>query len=244
MTNLMTPTGFTLPLVGEDHPLRKRFGRTFVWSATIAMMIHVVVAGGQMAALRRLEGQVPPHDPIVYRITPTPPPSIMIDDVRPPVLLPKLERHDYIPVPVPDFDALEFTGPSSDEIAGQDNPFSTLTGDGDSIVVSYEEVPPSPEEYIAVEEMPRLINGAEVQRATAELYPDVAKSAGVEGMVNLKVYIGKTGNVEQVIVLQGPPMLCDAAKEAVKYAKFTPALQQHRPVGVWVAWSLEFSLRP
>lgn len=91
--------------------------------------------------------------------------------------------------------------------------------------------------------MPRLINAAEVQRATIDLYPEIAKSAGVEGTVNLKVYIGKTGEVERVLVLDGPPMLRDAAKQAVTLAKFTPALQQHHPVGIWVAWPLEFSLQ-
>lgn len=91
--------------------------------------------------------------------------------------------------------------------------------------------------------MPQLINVSDVQRATADLYPEIAKSAGVEGTVNLKVYVGKNGDVEKVIVVDGPEMLRQAAMDAVKKAKFKPALQQHHPVGIWVAWPLEFSLQ-
>jgi protein TonB len=148
-----------------------------------------------------------------------------------------------IPEPVPDFDAKELIfGPNDNSVAPNDGP-SSLTADEVLPVVSSGDAIPSPDEYVAVEELPQLINAAEVQQATIDLYPGIAKSAGVEGTVNVKVYIGKTGDVENVIVVDGPLMLRYAATQVVKLAKFKPALQQHHPVGIWVAWPVEFSLQ-
>lgn len=245
-SSLMSPIGFTLPLVGEDHPLRKRFQRTFLWSATMAILIHAVVASGRFAVARSLEARLTPIvRPVRHPIVLVNPISIeVVAHSRPGVSLAALVKQERftIPEPVPDFDARELTVPSTDDIATPNGAVASLTSGGDSFVESSGDAIPSPNEYVAVEEMPQLINAAEIQRALIDLYPEMAKSAGVEGTVSLKVYVGKAGDVENVIVVDGPPMLRDAAKQAVKHAKFKPALQQHHPVGIWVAWPVVFSL--
>jgi len=46
-----------------------------------------------------------------------------------------------------------------------------------------------------------------------------------------------------VIIVQGQPMLNDAAVASAKTAIFRPALQQNRPVEVWVVMPITFKLR-
>jgi TonB family protein len=233
--------------VGEDHPLRKSFRRTFIWSATIAMLIHAAVAGGRIVVAQYLESRIPPPTRVVkfIPIDTVVPPSITQEETPPDVALADhvAQPTAGIPEPVPDYEATELTVASTEEMSAQTSDLSALTGGADSVVVNFEGGLPSPDEYVAVEEMPQLINVSDVQRATADLYPEIAKSAGVEGTVNLKVYVGKNGDVEKVLVVDGPEMLRQAAMDAVKKAKFKPALQQHHPVGIWVAWPLEFSLQ-
>jgi TonB family protein len=70
----------------------------------------------------------------------------------------------------------------------------------------------------------------------------MARSAEVEGTVVVRALVGKDGKVANAIISEGIPMLNDAAITAVKKAVFKPALQQHKPVAVWVQIPLRFSL--
>ena len=55
-----------------------------------------------------------------------------------------------------------------------------------------------------------------LQHSVAPVYPDVARSAGVEGDVALRVYVSADGHVTDIRVLDGPPILARAAVDAVK----------------------------
>lgn len=232
----------TLPLVGENHPLRKKFGRTFIWSAILAMGLHAVIAGGRIAVERFLESRHPPSDRVAQLVTidMVVPPSISEQEEVPQMSLAESVSQPIvgIPEPVPDYEATEITMATEEEVSQfQTSDLSALTGAGDSLIVNFGAGLPSEDEYVAVEEMPALINMPRPE------YPEIARAAAVEGVVVLKILVGKTGDVEKVIVVSGPDMLTEAAKEAAMQAKFKPALQQHRPVAVWVQIPLEFSLQ-
>jgi periplasmic protein TonB len=87
-----------------------------------------------------------------------------------------------------------------------------------------------------VEEMPVLITPPQ------PVYPEAAKAAGVEGMVMVRALVTKEGKIGEAFATEGPPMLTDAATAAVKMATFKPALQQHKPVAVWVQIPIRFAL--
>jgi protein TonB len=53
-------------------------------------------------------------------------------------------------------------------------------------------------------------------------YPHEARARGVQGEVLLDVLVGADGNVEDVTVVSGHPLLNDAALDAVKQWKFEP----------------------
>jgi len=67
----------------------------------------------------------------------------------------------------------------------------------------------------------------------APVYPPEAKRSKVQGTVNLQVKVSKTGDVEDVKLISGHPMLAPAAIDAVKQWKYKPYLLNG------VAWEVE-----
>lgn len=74
-------------------------------------------------------------------------------------------------------------------------------------------------------------------------YPELAKLEGIEGKVLLKLLINEKGNVIKAKVEQGVKDILDnAALEAAKKAKFSPAMAKNKPVKVWVVLPISFKL--
>jgi protein TonB len=232
--------GFTLPLVGENHPLRKSFLRTFVWSATIAMAVHGAVAAGRIIAVNFF--MKAPEAPVTFHeisLESLPPPSITEEEAPPQVNLAAQVSQPAIgiPEPVPDYEAEELTVATDEEISeAQTADLDALFGSGDSLVVSLGDALPRPDDYVAMEERPTLISIPEPE------YPEMARANGIEGIVVVRALVDTHGDVREVIVVSGPKQLEEAAIEAAKKAKFKPAQQQHRPVASWVQMPMKFSL--
>jgi TonB family protein len=73
-------------------------------------------------------------------------------------------------------------------------------------------------------------------------YPEDAKKTRVKGKVVLKADIDQEGNVEEVSVISGDPMLAPAALESVKQWKYKPFLLRGKPVKVETQVVVNFSL--
>jgi TonB family protein len=73
-------------------------------------------------------------------------------------------------------------------------------------------------------------------------YPEDAKQARVKGKVVMKADIDKEGNVEDISLISGDPMLAPAALEAVKQWKYKPFLLNGRPVKVETQVVVNFRL--
>jgi protein TonB len=239
--DLLSRMGFTLPLVGENHPLRKSFLRTFVWSATIAMLIHGAVAAGRIIAVNFL--MKPPEAPVRFHeisLENLPPPPITEEEAPPQVNLAAQVSQPAIgiPDPVPDYEAEELTVATEQEMSeAQTADLDALFGSGDSLVVSFGDALPRPDDYVAMEEAPTLISMPKPE------YPAFAREHGIEGIVVLQALVDTNGDVREVRFISGNEHLKEAAIDAAKKAKFKPAQQQHRPVASWVRMPMNFSLR-
>lgn len=100
---------------------------------------------------------------------------------------------------------------------------------------------PDPGAFIPVEKQPAT-DMAELQKLV--VYPEVAKKAGIEGKVILRVLVDTDGSVKKVLVLNSDSKMLDqAAIDAVSKATFTPAIQNKQPVMVWVSIPITFKLR-
>ncbi|UCF62993.1 MAG: energy transducer TonB [bacterium] len=103
--------------------------------------------------------------------------------------------------------------------------------------------PPPPEEEEPIVEFYALSEKPEVVHRVEPAYPDLARKAGIEGMVVVKVLIGTKGDVEKVEVVKSHPMLDDAAMDAARQFKFKPGKQRDRFVKVWMTIPFTFRLK-
>lgn len=102
-----------------------------------------------------------------------------------------------------------------------------------------EEIPP----FLPMENWPKIVGGyAEIRKHLK--YPEIAKKAGIEGIVIINALIGKDGTPEKIEVLKGLGNvgLSEAAIEAVRHVRFTPAMQRNKPVRFWFKIPIRFQL--
>ena len=102
-----------------------------------------------------------------------------------------------------------------------------------------EEEPEDQVEFVAFDTPPKLI------KLVKPKYPEIARRAGVEGTVVLRILVDEQGNVIKVEVVKGLGNTgCnEAAMAAAIQCKFTPAMQRDRPVKVWTSYPVRFQLR-
>jgi len=73
-------------------------------------------------------------------------------------------------------------------------------------------------------------------------YPPLARQARIQGVVILQAQISKDGNIENLQLISGHPMLAPAAIEAVKQWKYRPYLLNGEPVEVETQVQVNFTL--
>lgn len=74
-------------------------------------------------------------------------------------------------------------------------------------------------------------------------FPDIPKTAGMNGKVTIKVWVDRLGHVKKWKIVQATPPDYGFEDEVLKVVpqwRFTPAIQQGRAVGVWVAVPFTF----
>ncbi len=79
-------------------------------------------------------------------------------------------------------------------------------------------------------------------RKTTPVYPPLARQARIQGVVVLQAQISKEGNIENLQLVSGHPMLAPAAIEAVKQWKYKPYLLNGEPVEVETQVQVNFTL--
>jgi protein TonB len=75
-------------------------------------------------------------------------------------------------------------------------------------------------------------------------YPDICKTAGIEGRVVIEFYINEAGKVDQssVTVLNSIPCLDQVCVDEIKKSKWRPARQGKEKVGVYLTKTFNFTL--
>ena len=79
-------------------------------------------------------------------------------------------------------------------------------------------------------------------RRVPPVYPPLARQARIQGTIILKVLISKSGDVANLQLVSGHPMLAPAAIEAVKQWKYDPYLLNGEPVEVDTNVAVNFTL--
>lgn len=74
------------------------------------------------------------------------------------------------------------------------------------------------------------------------VYPAIARSARVAGVVTIEATIGQDGKVVDAQVVKSVPMLDQAALDAVQQWEYTPPLVNGKPTSVIVTVTINFTL--
>lgn len=178
-----------------------------------------------------------------------PPPSMSNADAAPSVAVsgPAVKPTVGIPVPVPDAEVSPeqtiATQKELSQIAGQGTEGGTGTGqiqkdisveDKPEQQLNIDEPPP---DFVPFEQAPTPV------KQVSPNYPDIARRAELEGSVIVKAWVDKEGKVKKAVVLKSDAEVFNQpAVEAAMQWVFTPALQQKKPVAVWVAIPFKFRL--
>ena len=79
-------------------------------------------------------------------------------------------------------------------------------------------------------------------KRVSPMYPQRARSMGLQGVVELRVRVGKDGNIADVRRTSGNAILGDAAIEAVRKWHYEPMLLNGQPTEFETNVSLKFDL--
>lgn len=233
------------PVVGDAHPLRRAYARSATRALALASCVHLALFSGFQIAARLQEPPALPGVRIINLTRLPMPPPIVHRDAAPAIeeVIPISPPAVGIPEPVKDWLDPGKGYATNDEMQVSYEPFDpSLTGaGGEDVVLRIPEAElgadPRPDDFVATEEDPFLIS------LPAPIYPEIARQAEVEGTVVIRALVGKDGRVKEAFVTESIPMLDEAALEAARLAVFKPALQQHRPVAVWVQIPMRFRLQ-
>lgn len=222
-------------------PELKSVAQKFLMRALIiAIIAHGVVIGGikvynyimakrekeRPVVLAKFKVLAPPPS-----LSKTPPPqAVATQQIAPPSV--------GVPMPVPDAEA-----PKEQTIATQQeiqsfNPNATDTGSGDQLVIAapQEDETPKIGEFVYYEDPPTLVSMPKPD------YPELARDAQLEGTVKVQALIGKDGSVKKTVVTKSVNLLDDSAIKAVASSRWKPAMNNNKPVEVWVEVPVKFSL--
>jgi TonB family protein len=241
---------------GARHPLQRDAVRLLVRSAVIALLLigaafasiyvprlfRKEVEGGGEVELTRTETRVilpearsisGPSGPVVPGFKPggrPPTAALGIPDPVPDLQAeaPTIASQTEMGMPI-DPNGIEGLGGGGGGGWGNPNNLDQqISGPIDSLL--------SPDAFVAVDQMP-----IPVQIPTPQ-YPKLAREANIEGQVRIRALVGEDGRVKDTRIVDGHASLTDAAKKAVERGVFKPALQNNRPVAVWVVVPIHFTL--
>ena len=146
-----------------------------------------------------------------------------------------------VPVEVPDDVILDEEDLNLDATLDLDEAVAALPPPPPPAEVTEPEV--EAEIFMVVEEMPEIIGGMQRLYSLLE-YPDIARQAGLEGQVIVRVVVGTDGVPSMPEVVRSAGEVLDmAAVAAVMQLRFKPGRQRGRPVRVRMALPIRFKLR-
>jgi len=86
------------------------------------------------------------------------------------------------------------------------------------------------------------VPAARILHKVSPKYPKKARKERVQGVVRLHAIIGKDGTLHELSVISGPPLLTDAALQAIRQWRYEPTLLKGEPVEVDTTIDVIFTL--
>jgi protein TonB len=238
-------------LIESGGKLKTKRGRT----SLVAFIIEAMIVGVMVLIPLIFTEALPKQQLMTFLVAPPPPPpppppaaapvkvvkviqtDIVNGELRTPTKIPKkieMIKEDEAPPPV-----MASTGVVGGVPGGV--PGGSMGGVMGSILSSTPTVAPK----IATPQRVRVSSGVVsglLVRKVNPVYPPLARQARIQGTVVLQAQISKDGNIENLQLISGHPMLAPAAIEAVKQWKYRPYLLNGEPVEVETQVQVNFTL--
>ncbi len=227
--------------------LKRLYPKNFSIGFTIAVVIHALLIGTYIfiqSISKDDENNIATVRILKY--TDLGPPPSLNDQTQQQLAVsaPAIKPNIGTPVPVPDAEApKEQTIATQQQMSQVSSPVGEGTGGGnvkitqDLKVDAPTDQTPDINAFVAVEKEPQPVVTAQPE------YPDLAKRAGIEGTVYVKILVSKEGKPIKAVVIKSDSEVFNqpAINAAMKFV-FTPAIQHKSPVMVWVVVPFRFKL--
>jgi protein TonB len=220
---------------------RQLYKRHLGIALTVAVSFHLLMIGSYYLAGYLSEED----DPVVMvRITKYtdlgPPPSMTEAEIAPAVAVntPVAKPTVGIPVAVPDAEVSpEQTIASQQELSAIQSPVVQQQNDEQVQIEQDINIDEEPPDFVPVEKQPVPVKQVQPD------YPEIARRAGVEGTVWVKILVDKEGKAKKAVVMKSDAEIFNepAQKAALQWV-FTPAMMNNGPVAVWAAVPFRFKL--
>jgi periplasmic protein TonB len=238
-------------LIESGGKLKTKRGRT----SMVAFIIEAMIVGVMVLIPLIFTEALPKTQLMTFLVAPPPPPpppppaaapvhvvkqiqtDIVNGQLRTPTKIPQkvqMIKEDEAPPPV-----MASTGVVGGVPGGV--PGGSMGGVIGSVLSSTPTVAPK----IATPQRVRVSSGVVsglLLRKVNPTYPPLARQARIQGVVVLQAQISKDGNIENLQLISGHPMLAPAAIEAVKQWKYKPYLLNGEPVEVETQVQVNFTL--
>ncbi len=182
----------------------------------------------------------PPPPPVEQ--PPPPPQRAQIKFVPPQIVKEEQAKPEET---IANIDTLMKVDPGTKDVEGDPNAVPTIeegTGTGDQPVEVRDEPDPDINAFVAVEKEPQPVNIDDIKKRIG--YPPLAKEAGIQGKVIVRVLVGKDGKYVKHVVLKSPhKILTEAVEKEIPSLEFTPGIQAGKPIKVWVTIPFDFRLQ-
>lgn len=239
----MTTKSITTNAVYGIQELKTKYRKYVTIGLVFAVALQLSIIGSYYLA-QYLAAEDEPV--VMVRITKYtdlgPPPSILETESAPAVAVnvPVAKPTVGTPVPVPDAEVSpEQTIATQQELSAIQSP--VLSQQGDDVIQVEQDIwidEPGIDDFIPVEKLPIPV------RQVKPEYPEIARRAGVEGTVWVKILVDKEGKAKKAVVIKSDAEIFNetAIKAALQWV-FTPAMMNNGPVAVWAAVPFRFNLQ-
>lgn len=239
----MTEQASTTAMPYGMKELRLLYRKYATIGLAISAAIHLSLVGGYYAVQYFGEEEEPTMMVRILKYSELgPPPSITNTEAAPQVSVsvPVARPTVGVPVPVPDAEVSpEQTIATQQEMSAVQSPvIGEGTGDGgvqiEQDIRIEDEAPP---DFVPYEKGPVPVKIVQPE------YPEIAKRAGVEGKVFVKVWVDKEGKPKKALIIKSDAEIFnEPAIEAAMQWLFTPAMMNNGPVAVWVSLPFVFKI--
>ncbi len=240
----MTTKAMVMPVMYGMRELRGLYQKYASIALVCAISLHALVIGGYYLTQILSAEEEPVMTVRILKYTDLgPPPSITETEAAPQVQVsvPVAKPTVGIPVPVPDAEVNPeqtiATQKELSEVAAPSIPTGEGTGGNVQIQQDIKIDEEEPPDFVPVEKQPVPV------KQVQPTYPEIARRAGVEGVVWVKILVDKEGKAKKAVVYKSDAEIFnEPAVEAAKQWAFTPAMMNNGPVAVWAVIPFRFKL--